>query len=290
MLDESFDPSYNGFVVPTNPPTPEATIIDLSTPDEHQIFAGHTLDSNTVASKPPITLLSAFASAVATDDDWSYKETSTYCGKFRPLKGRPNVLQLNFENTDLLSVPLNRPWALLDHDPVTRLDISPWGSINIRGHLQGPLDGMPPSPIAGVASSNDPYAATPRIASAQIQAGESLFGWDGTQNETPSVFIQDTGSSVIVSWDFVVYKTLGLVLQHQVELYDNGHLEFRWGRYDDQGTGVKVSIAAGLEDWDLAVPLNGGTFDHFGVASQFPANSCRRLYVQKGSIGIAPIP
>lgn len=125
-----------------------------------------------------------------------------------------------------------------------------------------------------------PDVTLPRIAVSHVDLAFSSEG-----SNPADVYYAMVDDAFIISYEGLdVYPPTvdKLNLYFQVALYPSGDVEMRWG----QGSLLDPSsIAAGLEDGDLAVPATGGPFGVDGVTTvgTWPENQCRTFVATKDS-------
>ena len=201
----------------------------------------------------------------------SYQET-TQCVQYASIATEPRSVLMNmgYSLSPTAKVVLNRPFKIMGMYDINELTVTETGSINLDGSL---LVGDHASPISMTNDPLDPFSSVSRISVAQ----QGYFTVYPTDREDSGVFVLDTGYSVIVSWEPAGFAEGIIGVYFQVELFDEGDIEFRWewlGQF-----GYFIEVASGVEFDGKAFPLSGVPFEADGVSPEYPGGLCRRLRV-----------
>jgi hypothetical protein len=205
-----------------------------------------------------------------TNGTYVQQQINQDCTNFTDLKLIADATMLNisaYVNVTAMGVALPRPFMFLGYDPINKIVVTQDGAINIRGDML--TSTYRPVPISLESDNNnnnnnddDPYEHVPRISVAQ--SGGVVQGYPGS---TDGIYILETDSSIIISWESISLVSGRFLLTCQVELfYDTGDIEMRWSP-----SGDFVEFAAGIEDETLGVayPARGGTFIGGGISNSF---------------------
>lgn len=253
--------------VPSPRPTPVPTSLPITAP--------------TTAPVAPTTSPAPSVDPLITPGG-GYSQSSSRCNavaSFQELSGDASSTKLALDTSQGIateSVFLNRPFLFKGQDSITELVVTAYGSINLDGST---LFSTSTVPVAGGEGATE-YEETARIQVAQRNWGVTSFGTSG-------VFLKDTGSSTIVSWEPGLIGGGRIQQRFQVELYDNGDVEMRW--LSGGAIGDTVAVTVGIEDGlGFVEPGTGLPFGEEGFAqfpSVFSADTCRLFTVRRGGSG-----
>lgn len=206
-----------------------------------------------------------------------YAASTTGCGSFASISGT-GVEILSNPSNQFISVVIPFTFPVLGTSGVTSVTVTSNGSILLDNSAASPAG---PLPIM-LGDSGD--AAIPRIQALQT----SLDGGN--------VYAQATANSFIVSWE-----TMDLVgfedqtsLNFQVELFDNGDFDIRWGSSLLINLPlISPTFGAGVEDESLgfASPAVGELFDMDGIQGlrpiiPFPGGECNAFRAPAPGSGV----
>jgi hypothetical protein len=281
---------------PTSPPTVSPTSLPTLPPTKVPTRPPKSMKKRPQTRSPssrPTSIATASPSAVpsatssSTDvpaalpvscQQRSYQQSQT-CTAFWPIFDLPNTVRLNISSIPgnvqtYANVTLARPFLLLGTERLSQpLIVTVSGTIHLRGDTSATDSG--PWPITTMDRNASWESQVSRIAVANL-AG-SMYP---TTLER-GVFLYDSGMSVVISWEGF-FPPSRSPIHFQIELYDQGDFQLRWGRVR--------TIAAGIQDGNMAIPVQGSPFQPNGLANSFPANQCVHFHVVAATSCIVTTP
>jgi hypothetical protein len=213
-----------------------------------------------------------------------YTVSDQGCGTFSPIGSDPaatpvvftasgGTFPANDDGFTLITLP--RPFPAFGDDSISTIGLSTNGAFTLDGTLTSFVNVLPARALP-ISTINNPNtdASVPRISFAQ----EDLI--------INATFTVDKGTSFVISYDNAAFfNSVAQTAQVQVELFDNGDFDIRWGLLlpDDD------FIAVGIEDETrvppVAIPASLGAFfnaDGITVGAgtvNMPQNRCLAFIV-----------
>jgi hypothetical protein len=194
---------------------------------------------------------------------------------FRPLASNVGGAQLfkttkaedNDENSlHFDEISLNRPFFFKGTDPILVLIIEENGTIRLKQQDRS----KDRQAMSTVVTEEEMF---PRILVA-----EGEYSSMSTFKGGKGVYWNDTGSSVLVSWEPRLVAGGRVQVNFQVELFDNGNIQMTWRGVGPIGD--TIPVRSGIKDGRglMLAPLTGSPFQEGGF-SQYPSvfsqDTCR---------------
>ena len=181
---------------------------------------------------------------------------------FKTTKAKDNnATSLHFDE-----IPLNRPFFFKGTDPIHVLIIEENGTIFLKQQDR----------------SNDGQALSTAVTEEEmlprILVAEGEYSSTSTSKGGEGVYWNDTGSSVLVSWEPSLVAGGRVQVYFQVELFDNGNIQMTWRGVGPIGD--TIPVRSGIKDGHglMLAPLTGSPFQEGGF-SQYPSvfsqDTCR---------------
>ena len=166
---------------------------------------------------------------------------------------RLNGLSNSDDSTQQVQLPFEFPWF---STTLTRVVVSSNGQINMDGRF---IDNCC---SADKISPNSNYNGE-RVAIAQEDLNPSRGG---------DIFVLEKTSSVVISFEGVPFFSSQGEVNAQVELFEDGEIELRWGTGFMAGQSMAAGVQSDAEEVYAPVTTAGGANFSDGVTSSWPGN------------------